>query len=155
MQYLTGFLVGWGNWGMLFAAFLAGSVFPFSSEAVMLVLWAAGADPYQLVLYGTMGNTFGSMLNYTIGSFGRLDRVGRWLRVKPENIEKAERFVSGKGAMTGFFCFLPVLGSALAVALGLARANLPMTFLSVAAGKFIRYWLLIFGASHIIRPLFS
>ena len=35
---------------MLVAAFLAGSFFPFSSEAVMLALLAAGLDPWQLVV---------------------------------------------------------------------------------------------------------
>ena len=34
-----------GGIGMFIAAFLAGSFFPFSSEAVMLALLAAGANP--------------------------------------------------------------------------------------------------------------
>ncbi len=151
MQYLTDFLAGYGNWGMLFAAFLAGSVFPFSSETVMLALWAAGANPYQLVLYGTIGNSLGSMLNYLIGSFGRLEWLEK-LHIKEKHLRKAEQFVAGKGALTGFFCFLPVLGSALAVALGLAKANLPLTFLSVTTGKFLRYWLLVFVLSRLIVP---
>ncbi len=154
MDTLTALLADGGNWGMLFAAFLAGSLVPFSSETVMAALWAAGEDPYQLVLYGTVGNTLGSMLNYTIGSFGRLDRLAR-LHVSDGRLARAKRFAEGKGALVGFFCFLPVLGSAIAVALGLARANLPLTILSVAAGKFLRYWLLIFGLSHIIAPFFQ
>ncbi len=153
MGALTALLAGGGNWGMLFAAFLAGSVVPFSSETVMVALWAAGADPYQLVLYGTIGNTLGSMLNYTIGSFGRLDWLAK-LHVSNEHLAQTKRWAEGKGALVGFFCFLPVLGSAIAVALGLARANLPLTVLAVAAGKFLRYWLLIFGISHILAPLF-
>lgn len=32
-------LMSWGYVGMLLAAFLAGSFFPFSSEAVMLAFW--------------------------------------------------------------------------------------------------------------------
>lgn len=152
MEFLTDFLINYGNWGMLCAAFLAGSVVPFSSEAVMIALWATGVDPYQLVLYGTIGNSLGSMLNYTIGSFGRLDWLER-LHIRPEYLARAKRFADGKGALVGFFCFLPVLGSAVAVALGLAGANLPLTFLSVTLGKFLRYWVLVFVLSRLVYPL--
>ena len=49
-------LITYGDFGMFIAAFLAGSFFPFSSEAVMLGLLAAGADPDGLVVWGTAGN---------------------------------------------------------------------------------------------------
>ena len=52
-------LIDWGYWGMLVAAFLAGSFFPFSSEVVMVALNAAGLDAWQLVIYGTVGNVAG------------------------------------------------------------------------------------------------
>ena len=35
MDAIIDFLIGYGYWGMLLASFLAGSVFPFSSELVM------------------------------------------------------------------------------------------------------------------------
>ncbi len=149
MDALIDFLAGYGYWGMLVVGFLAGSFIPFSSETVMITLWATGLDPLQLVLYGTVGNTLGSMLNYGIGCLGRLDWLEHWFHIKPENLKKAERFMAGRGALTGFFCFLPVLGSALSVALGLARANLLITCISVALGKFLRYWLLIFGLNRL------
>ena len=38
METLTQFLIDWGYWGLFFSALIAGSVVPFSSEAVMLVL---------------------------------------------------------------------------------------------------------------------
>ena len=54
---------------MLLAAFLAGSFFPFSSEAVMAGLQAAGLEPVPLIIYGSIGNVLGSMFNY---GFGRM-----------------------------------------------------------------------------------
>lgn len=45
MSWIISFLIDWGYWGMLAAAFLAGSFFPFSSEAVMAGLQAAGLEP--------------------------------------------------------------------------------------------------------------
>ena len=49
-------LVDYGPIGMLIASFIAGSVFPFSSEAVMLAMLAAGVDPWKLVITASIGN---------------------------------------------------------------------------------------------------
>ena len=57
-------LVDYGPIGMLIASFIAGSVFPFSSEAVMLAMLAAGVDPWELVITASIGNVAGSMFNY-------------------------------------------------------------------------------------------
>ena len=43
-------LIDFGYWGMLLSSFLAGSVFPFSSEAIMLGLLAAGLNPVYLII---------------------------------------------------------------------------------------------------------
>lgn len=62
MSWIIDFLMSWGYWGMLVSAFLAGSFFPFSSEVVMSGLQAAGLEPIQLVLYGSIGNVLGLSL---------------------------------------------------------------------------------------------
>lgn len=67
MDVFTHFLLDYGYWGMLLSAFLAGSVLPFSSEAVMIGLLAAGLDPVLLLIYGSTGNVLGGMLNYGLG----------------------------------------------------------------------------------------
>ena len=54
MDSIIAFLIDWGYLGMLLSAFLAGSFFPFSSEAVMLGLLAAGLKPWPLILYATL-----------------------------------------------------------------------------------------------------
>lgn len=146
MDGVIGFLVQWGDWGMLVAAFLAGSFFPFSSEAVMLGLQAAGLDPWRLVVFGTIGNVAGSMFNYGVGHMGRLDWIERYLHVKKESLDKAERFMNGRGAWMGFFAFLPLLGSAITIMLGLMRANKFVSLLSITIGKFLRYLVLVYGA---------
>ena len=146
MEFLTDILLGYGYWGMLLAAFLAGSFFPFSSEAVMLALLAAGLEPWPLVVYGTIGNVLGSAVNYGVGRMGRLDWIERYLHISQQSMQRAETFMAGRGALMGFFAFLPVLGSAITILLGLMRANIPLSFLSITAGKFLRYLLLIYSA---------
>ena len=146
MDTIIELLTGYGYTGMFIASLLAGSVLPFSSEAVMVGLMAAGLDPWILALYGTIGNVIGSMVNYWVGHMGKTEWFERYLHVKPRDMERAERFMAGRGALMGFFAFVPVIGSAITVLLGLMRANLLITFLAVTAGKIVRYVILIYGA---------
>lgn len=147
---LTSLLIDYGYWGMLVAAFLAGSFFPFSSEAVMLALLAAGLEPCPLVAYGTAGNVAGSVFNYAVGRMGRLEWIERYLHVGQRELDRAQRFMAGHGAWMGFFAFLPLLGSAITILLGLMRANIPISLASITAGKLLRYLILVYGAGMIL-----
>ena len=146
MDILLDFLSQYGYWGMLIAAFLAGSFFPFSSEAVMLGFMAAGLDNWPRIIYGTIGNVLGSLFNYGVGHLGRLDWVERYLHVKKKDLDKAQRFMAGRGAWMGFFAFLPILGSAITIMLGFMRSNFIISMLSITIGKLLRYVILVFGA---------
>ncbi|MCR5077068.1 MAG: DedA family protein [Prevotella sp.] len=150
MDVLTHLLLDYGYWGMLLAAFLAGSFFPFSSEAVMLGLLAAGLHPVPLLIYGSVGNVMGSMFNYGLGRLGKLEWLERYFHVKPESIARAQRFMAGRGAWTGIFAFLPIIGSAITIVLGLTRANVVLSILSVTIGKVLRYLVLLWGAGLVI-----
>ena len=146
MDFIITFLTQYGYWGMFLAAFLAGSVFPFSSEAVILALMATGLDPWQLMIYGTIGNVLGSVVNYAIGRMGKMEWIEKYLHVKKKDLDRAHRFLAGHGAWMGFFAFVPLLGSAITIVLGLMRANIPISLTSIALGKFLRYVVLIYGA---------
>lgn len=135
-------LVDYGPIGMLIASFIAGSVFPFSSEAVMLAMLAAGVDPWELVIMASIGNVAGSMFNYGVGRLGRLDWIEKYLHVKKESLDRAQRFMGGHGAWMGFFAFLPILGSAISILLGLMRANVIITLISITLGKVMRYMII-------------
>ena len=124
---------------------LAGSIFPLSSEVVMLALMAAGLAPWQLVVYGTIGNTLGSMFNYWIGTLGRMDWIEKYLHVKKKDLDRAQRFMAGRGALMGFFAFLPAIGEGITIVLGLMHANVALTVVSVTIGKLTRYALLALG----------
>lgn len=147
MDAITHFLIDYGYWGMFLSAFLAGSVLPFSSEAVMLGLLAAGVDPVPLLIYGSIGNVMGGMVNYGLGRLGKLEWLKKYFHLKQSSIDCAYQFMGGHGAWMGFFAFLPILGSAITVVLGLTRANLPLSVFSITLGKVMRYSLLIWGAN--------
>ena len=147
MDALVQYLLAYGYTGMAVVAFIAGSVFPFSSETLLAALLLAGLKPWPLFLCATIGNVLGSMFNYWVGTFGRLEWIERYLHVKREKIEKTQHWLQGRGAWMGFFCFVPVLGSALSVTLGYMRANPYLTFISILLGKTLRYSVLIWAVS--------
>ena len=103
----TQLCIDWGYWGLFFSAFIAGSILPFSSEAVMIVLVHMGLDPV--------------------------------LCVSEKQLARARRFLSGRGALMAFFAFLPTIGEAIAIVLGLMRSNVWLTGGSMLAGKTLRY----------------
>ncbi len=150
IEAIMTFLVSYGYMGMLIAAFLAASILPFSSEAVMVGLQAAGLDPVALIAYGTIGNVLGSMFNYTIGRLGKMEWIEKYLHVKKEDLDKAHKFMAGKGAWMGLLSVIPVIGDVITVALGLMRANVVIVVISVTISKLARYMLLVYGASLIL-----
>lgn len=143
METVMQLLESYGYWGMTVAAFLAGSVFPFSSEAIMVSLQIAGLEPWPLLLSASVGNIAGSMFNYWIGTFGRMEWIEKYLHVKQAKVEKTQQWLQGRGAWMGTLCFLPILGSVLSVTLGYMRANPYITLVAISVGKIARYALLV------------
>lgn len=129
---------------MLIAAFIAGSVFPFSSEAVLTALQLAGLEPLRLFVFATIGNVAGSMFNYGVGTLGKMEWIERYLHVERAKVERTARWMERYGAWIGLLCFLPILGSVIAVTLGFTRANPWISLLTITLGKATRYALLIF-----------
>ncbi len=143
MEAIMDILEGYGYWGMTIAAFLAGSVFPFSSEAVMVSLQLAGLEPWALFLSASVGNVAGSMFNYYVGTLGRLEWIEKYLHIRREKVLRAQAWMENRGVWMGTLCFLPIIGSALSVALGYMRANPYKSFIAISIGKTTRYAVLI------------
>lgn len=147
MDALVDILISYGYWGLFVAAVVAGSAFPFPSEAVFLGLQVLGLSPFQLVVFGTVGNVIGGMLSYGLGRLGKLEWIERYLRIKKKDLDRAQRFMRGRGAWMGVFAVLPLVGTPTIVLLGIMRANVFITTLSMTIGKFLRYLLLAYATS--------
>ena len=138
MESLSQILADWGYWGLFLSAFVAGSIVPFSSEAVIVVLVRLGLDPALCLLAAAAGNTAGGMTCYWIGTLGKSEWITR-LGVSEKQLARARRFLAGRGALMAFFAFLPTIGEAIAIVLGLMRSNVWLTGGSMLAGKALRY----------------
>ena len=146
MDAILQFLIDWGYFGLFIGSFVAGSVIPFSSEAVLV----ACVGPLHLypaisTLCATAGNVAGGMTCYWMGHLGNMQWIEKYFHVKKEKIDRAERFVQGRGAWMAFFAFIPLLGSAISIVLGMMRANIWIVILSMTIGKILRYAVIAWG----------
>lgn len=147
MDSIISLLTEWGYAGLFIGAILAGSVLPFNSETVMAALYVAGLSPFWLLVWGSLGNIVGSVINCFIGRMGKMEWVEKYLRIKREKLDRAQRWVSKYGPWMGLLAWIPLLGSAITVALGLLRSNMPLTFTAISIGKIVRYALVLYGTS--------
>ena len=75
--------------------------------------------------------------------------------MKPEKVERMQRFLQGKGALMAFFVFLPIVGEVIAIALGLMRSNVWITTLSMFTGKLLRYVLMLLALEGVVSLVVS
>ena len=143
MDAFIQFLTEWGYWGMFLSAFLDGTILPFSSEAVMLACVGLGLDPVLSTLATTAGNALGGLTCYWIGHLGKMEWIEKYFRVDHKQLEKATRFIHGRGSWMAFFSFLPIIGDAVLIALVLMRANVWIVTFSMTLGKQARYAILV------------
>jgi membrane protein YqaA with SNARE-associated domain len=116
--------------GVFLASFLAATVVPFSSEAVLFgYLKLHPGNAALAVALATLGNTAGGMTTYFIG---RLVPAKR-----PDS--KALAWLHRYGAPATFFAWLPIVGDALCAAAGWLRVNWLAALLFMAAGRLARY----------------
>ncbi len=143
-------LAEFGYWGLLLASFLAATILPLSSEVVFAALIAAGYDIWSCITYATVGNSIGGATCYYLGRLGKIEWLEKWFNIKREKIDSMISWLQTKGAIMGFFGFLPGVGDLMLVALGFMRANTPIVMISMTAGKFLRYLMIAFGTDRIL-----
>jgi membrane protein YqaA with SNARE-associated domain len=125
--------------GLFAAAFIAATLLPFSSEAALAALIAAGYDRGALWLWATAGNTLGAAANWLLGRYLLHFQDHGWFPFKPERLGAAQRWYFRWGLWSLLLAWLPVVGDALTFIAGLMRVPFPLFLLLTAAGKGARY----------------
>lgn len=128
-----------GYWGLFLASFLAATVVPFSSEAILSAVLVAGFNPVVALVVATLGNWLGGMTSYALGRMGKIEWIHKYLRISDVSLQKAHRMVEGRAAWISFFCWVPFIGDVIAVVLGLLRSNFWYTMVGMLIGKAVRY----------------
>ena len=151
LDSLIDFFVQWGYFGVFLGSFVAGSVVPFSSEALVVAcVGPLHMDPVICLFVALAGNVSGGMTCYYIGHLGKIEWIEKYARVKKEKLDRALAFMHGRGAWMGFFAFIPILGTAISVALGYVRSNVWIVLLTMTIGNMLRYAAIIWGSLKII-----
>lgn len=139
-------MISYGPWGMFLSAFLAGSILPFSSETIMVALLALGGSPWLLLLTASAGNTLGGVSCYCVGRIASPEWLQRTFRIKDKHMQRARALVSRWGAWMGFLCWVPVLGDAILVTLGIMRSHPLATNVTMLVGRTLRYAVVLLSA---------
>lgn len=151
LDALIHFFTQWGYLGLFLGSFLAGSIVPFSSEALVVAcVGALHMDPVTSLLVALTGNVSGGMTCYYIGHLGKIEWIEKYAHVSEEKLNRALHFMKNRGAWMGFFAFIPMLGTAISVALGYVRSNPWIVLVTMTLGKLIRYAVLIWGSLKLI-----
>lgn len=125
----------------LFAiAFLAATILPLQSEAVLAGLMSLSEESWWTLLgIATLGNTLGAVVNWGLGRGIETYQNRRWFPVKPAQLEKAKTHYTRWGRWCLFFSWVPLVGDAFTVLAGVLRERFWVFLAIVGAGKLARY----------------
>lgn len=131
---------GAGYGGLFVTAFLAATLLPLSSEAVLAALATAdGFDAAALVAVATVGNVLGAMVNWLLGRYCLRWRDRRWFPIDLDRLDAASRWFRRYGVWSLLFAWLPVIGDPLTFVAGVLGVRLRVFVPLVAIGKAARY----------------
>jgi membrane protein YqaA with SNARE-associated domain len=126
-------------WALFIASFLAATLLPGGSEAVLFgVLTQHAGLAASALAVATAGNTLGGMTSYALGrilpvpAFDAASRSARW---RERSYAWAQRY----GALVLLGSWVPFIGDPLCVAAGWLRLNWAAVLGYMALGKLARY----------------
>ena len=132
--------------GLFLTAFLAATVLPAQSEALLVALLLADHPPWLLVSVATAGNGLGSVVNWWVGRGIERFRERRWFPVGPDALARAQRWYARGGKWSVLVSWVPGIGDPLTLVAGVMREPLPVFVLLVTLAKLGRYVVLALAA---------
>jgi len=125
-------------------SFVSATLFPMGSEAVLLYDLSLGYSVFSLWFVATVGNTFGSLLNYWLGLKGEafLEKRGYLSKEKMQNAHS--RFKKWGGWVL-LLSWMPIIGDPLTFIAGVLGYDIRKFVMIVVLAKGIRYMVVIGG----------
>lgn len=128
---------------LFFSALISATLFPLGSEALLIYDINEGYNLYLLLLFATLGNVLGSVINYFLGLKGE-EFLIRKKYLKEKKIEKYKSFFNKYGAYTLLLSWAPIIGDPITFIAGILKYDLKKFLLLVTIAKFGRYLFLAF-----------
>jgi membrane protein YqaA with SNARE-associated domain len=133
-----------GYFGLFLASFLASTIIPFSSEALLSAMIYYNYNTILCVAVATFGNTLGGITSYFLGYLGKWSLLEKYMGVKLEKIEKFHTKIKRKGSIIALFTWLPIVGDLISVSLGFMRVDFKVVLLYTFVGKLFRYIVIVY-----------
>jgi len=132
---------------LFFVALISATLFPMGSEALLIYDITQGYNIYLLLLFASLGNILGSLINYILGLKGEeyLEKKGY---LKKEKIEKYNKYFKKYGAITLLFSWLPIVGDPITFVAGVLKYNWKYFLVLVSIAKFSRYLFLALAVNY-------
>jgi len=164
IPFLNGLYGAVGYVGVLLAMAIESAMVPLPSELILPYAGFLVSDTSQIepltrgpwsfwivAIVATIGNTLGSLIAYAIGAYGGrplLERYGRYLLIRPHEIELADRFFEKYGNATVFIGrLLPIVRTFISFPAGVARMPIGPFIIYSTAGAFIWSILLVYAGT--------
>jgi len=129
-----------GYLGLFLSAFLAATILPFSSEAVLAGLSLSGTmDAALLWGVATAGNTLGALVNWILGRWCLHWQDRKWFPFKSDDLQKADRWFARWGVWSLLLSWVPIIGDPITFAAGFLRVNVWVFLALVVLAKGGRY----------------
>ena len=123
---------------------------PIPSEVILLfggfMTTFSDMNIVGVIISSTLGSVLGAIILYYIGKILNKERLkkiitskpGKILRLKPEDIDKADEWFDTKGNKTVFFCrFVPIIRSLISIPAGMSEMPIKKFLIYTAAGSLI------------------
>ena len=121
---------------LFFSAFLAATLLPAQSEAVLAYQISAYPDALvYLIAIATAGNVLGAILNWALGRFFTQFSHRSWFPVSPCKLVKAEQHYKRYGRYSLLLSWVPFIGDPITVVAGVLREPLWSFFVLVTLAK--------------------
>lgn len=129
--------------GLFGAAFLAATVVPAQSEAVLAALLISGDHPaWMLIGVASLGNVLGSAVNWALGRGLERFKDRRWFPADAKTLARAQGWYQRYGKWSLLLSWAPFIGDPLTVAAGIMREPFLVFLALVSAAKVGRYLVL-------------
>ena len=136
--------------GLFLTAFVAATILPMQSEAVLVGLLFTDRPPWLLVTVASAGNVLGSVVNWLLGRGIERFRDRKWFPASGAGLVRAQRWYGRYGKWSLLLSWVPIIGDPLTVVAGVLREPFPMFLLLVTVAKVGRYLVLVAAVSGLL-----
>ena len=134
--------------GLFLAAFLAATILPAQSEALLVgLILSQQYSVYLLVLVATVGNCLGSIVNWWLGRYLEKFQNKSWFPVKERGLKRAQAFYQKYGWWSVLLSWVPIIGDPLTVIAGFMRMPFWPFLVLIILAKGGRYLVIAWLAS--------